>query len=645
MKYTFSIMRLTTEHLDEICEDIRYQYRTGIASMPLFLMPLVPEGKQPVDKAAILCEKYDKFRNNLEKDGVPSGILVQSSIGHGWLTGERFPFQPFVGFDGKERNVVCPYDEGFRAYIYDALRTCARHKPKHIMIDDDLRLMHREGGGCTCTLHVQRFRELSGLNVTREELAQKILSDDPAHDKWRAIFRETQKEALLGTAKVMRDAIDSVDETLPASYSCVGYPPEFGGEIGTILAGKHNKVLVRVNNAYYCQPGLKYFTWSFCRAASQYYRLEPFADVVLAETDTCPQTRYSTGAMSLHAHFTGSLLEGLAGAKHWITCAAYEPESGKAYRKVLAKYNGFYDKLTEIVPSIKWDGLRMPIFRTEAYTLRENWSGGDDAYNEWGKQVFEGMGLPMFFSSENEGVLCLEGTDFRMSKEELLQALSGTVLLASDSASVLEDMGLAVYTGVEVFPWEGKTPNAERILLGGKAHTTSVQKHLLALRVTGKGASVSSLICNTCGDDRFEELFPGCVTFHNALGGTVITFAGSPKAEFNIAEAFALLNPVRKRQFVSLLALTGHLATFYPGDEPVYCKCGRMPDGLVVTLFNLGYDPIEETRLYVEQTPTSVMKLAPDGRFEDVSFRTEADGIITLSSGCYTLDPVVFFIK
>ena len=55
MKYTFSIERLLTDHVDEICKDIEFQYKSGIASMPLFCMTLVPEGKVPVNKAEILC--------------------------------------------------------------------------------------------------------------------------------------------------------------------------------------------------------------------------------------------------------------------------------------------------------------------------------------------------------------------------------------------------------------------------------------------------------------------------------------------------------------------------------------------------------------------------------------------------------------
>lgn len=119
MKYIFSIMNLDTAHLEEICEDIRYQYENKVASCALFKMTLVPEGTPPTDKAKLMCEKYSLFKEKLDSMNVPSGVLIQASIGHGWQLGERFPFQPLLGMiDNKEnQNVVCPYDEGFKEYM------------------------------------------------------------------------------------------------------------------------------------------------------------------------------------------------------------------------------------------------------------------------------------------------------------------------------------------------------------------------------------------------------------------------------------------------------------------------------------------------------------------------------------------------
>ncbi|MBR5868815.1 MAG: hypothetical protein IKZ21_05160, partial [Clostridia bacterium] len=144
----YSIMPLNVDHLDEICQDIKEQYEKGITTCALFSMTLVPEGNPPVNKARDLSAKYCLFRDKLHAMGVPNGVLVQATIGHGWTLGEMFPYQRYVGFrDGIATNTACPFDPGFREYIRDAMTTIASCHPDHIMVDDDFRLMFRAGGG------------------------------------------------------------------------------------------------------------------------------------------------------------------------------------------------------------------------------------------------------------------------------------------------------------------------------------------------------------------------------------------------------------------------------------------------------------------------------------------------------------------
>ena len=121
--HLYTIVPLDTEHLEEWCEDIRAQYEKGVSSCALFSMTLVPEGNPPVDKVGILCQKYDLFKEKLDSMGIPNGILVQATIGHGWVLGEMFPYQRYTNFnDGTMTNTVCPYDKGFQEYIYHDLQ-------------------------------------------------------------------------------------------------------------------------------------------------------------------------------------------------------------------------------------------------------------------------------------------------------------------------------------------------------------------------------------------------------------------------------------------------------------------------------------------------------------------------------------------
>ena len=438
MEHLYSIMGLDTDHVDEICADIKEQYEKGIMTCALFNMTLVPEGDPPADKVGSLCEKYAVFKEKLSAMGIPNGVLVQATIGHGWVLGAMFPYQRYLGLvNGVEENVVCPYDDGFKNYIYNVMRTIASYAPDHIMVDDDFRLIGRTGGGCACPIHMKRFNELAGTEFSREELLEKLREDTDGTSEYTRIFLETQKESLVETAKVMRAGIDSVDPKIPGSFCTVGNNAEFCDEIAAVLAGDGHPVIVRVNNGNYTPAGARFFSGTFFRAAAQIAKLKNKVDICLAETDTCPQNRYSTGAMSLHTHFTGSILEGARGAKHWITrLKCYEPRSGIAYRKILSKHSGFYTALADIVKDIKWHGCRIPVLKEPVFKLGKQFYVGEDSYSGWGECVLERFGLPMYFSAENGGVLCLEG-DVLLSDSEILEALKGPVFIASDSAEQL----------------------------------------------------------------------------------------------------------------------------------------------------------------------------------------------------------------
>lgn len=639
---SYSIMPLDLDHLDEICNDIKEQYETGVATCALFSMTLVPEGTPPANKAEILCKKYEKFQNKLNSMGLKCGVLVQASVGHGWVLGEMFPYQKHTNFtDGKEVSSVCPLDEGFKEYIYGVMRTIASYNPTTIMIDDDFRTIWYKGEGCCCPLHMAKFNERAGTSLSHRELWDIVNSKGELAKKYTDIFIDVQKDSLVETAKIMRKGVDSINPSLPMSYCCCGNNAEFAYEIASVLAGNGNPVTVRINNGNYTPAGARFFSRVFHRAATQIEKLRGKVDVILAETDTCPQNRYSTGAMSLHTHFTGTILEGANGAKHWITrLITYEPESGRAYRKVLSKYNGFYEALAKLQPTLKWQGCRIFTPSTPDFTygrVKEEWDG-------WSYCLLERMGIPMFFSSKETGAVCLEGdVTSRLDDESILRLLSGTVILASDTASLLEKRGFSKYTGVGVREWTGKTPMREILNINGAI--TKAQMKTKELVPLAKNAIPDSYVVNTVDHENYERLYPGTVVFKNELGGTVITFSGTPVCDFNISDAFSFLTYSRKLQLVNLLKNAGELPVYYPGDEEVYLKAATTENGeMLVALFNIGLDPIEKIELICDFSPKSFKMLTPNGEKASVTYTQNGDKY-TLDTGALTLEPVIIFIE
>jgi hypothetical protein len=410
--------------------------------------------------------------------------------------------------------------------------------------------------------------------------------------------------------------------------------------VAKAFAGEKNPVVIRLNGGPYARASHRYFTDTMFRAAILRGNVKDTVDVFLAETDTCPQTRYSVSASSLHTHFTGSILEGANGAKHWITrLITYEPEGGVAYREKLSKYRGFYEKLASLQPTLKWRGCRIFIPDTPDFTygrVKEEWDG-------WSYCFLERMGIPMYFSSKNGGALCLEGdADSRLSDKEIKELLGGTVILASDTAENLCSRGFAEHLGVSVRKWEGKQPVREIFKSG--AHV-KIQMGIKELVPISPETEIDSIVYNTVDYQNYEPLFPGVTVYKNALGGTVIVFCGTPVSEFNLSDAFSYLTYSRKEQFISLLSKTGEMPLYYPGDEEMYLKCADMDDGRVMAfLVNIGLDPIETVNIVCDFTPKSIKMLTPDGGEKELSFEKNGHAY-ALNTDSNTLQPLVLFFE
>jgi len=637
---SYSIMPLDTDHLEEICQDIRYQYENKIATCALFCMTLVPEGNPPMDKAGALCEKYELFRNRLAEMGLECGVLVQATIGHGWQLDEMFPFQPYTNLtDGQEIQVCCPYDEAFREHFRRQFATIAAHKPAMIMVDDDFRLMFRDGRGCACPRHMAEFNRRAGTNMTREELYQHILGCSDENKRLADIFIETQGDAIIGAARVYREGIDSVDASIPGSFCLCGNAGEFALDAAEILKGQGMPTIIRLNNGAYTPQGPHEFSRVMHRAALQAALIRDKTDIMLAETDTCPQNRYSTSAHFLHSHYVATILVGVKGAKQWITrLSAYELKSGMAYRKILSDHAGFYEKLMELVPQAEPLGCRIPLLDRPTYF------GDDKGVHEdgWHACVLERLGLPLYFSEKDGGTAFLSGNaDAKFTDEELRTLLSGSVFLASDTAQHLIHRGLGEYLGVSVRPWKGAALSYERV----EGQCETVQKDCRELVILDPTVQTVSTVFHLENGRKELPLFPGVTLFKNALGGTVVVFAGTPKAKFDIGAIFSFLNESRKVQMVKLLRAVGQLPVYFAGDEEMFLHAAKLPgDRLMCTFFNLGCDPCAIIPLCVDRRVKTVERLMPDGSFTSCEFEQEADQL-NVHASCNTLDPLVLLIR
>ncbi len=640
--YNYSIMKLDTEHLEEYCLDIKHQYESGVSSMVLFMVLLVPEGNPTFPKAEIQIKDYILFRDRLREMGLECGVLVQCSIGHGYKLSSRAPFQQYTNLsDGEEVYITCPFDEGFMEYIEHSFAVIAAAEPATIMVDDDFRMIGaRASKGCACPLHMKAFEEAYGKALSREEIFEAVKGTGEKNKKITDAFVKTQIDSLIASAKAMRRGIDSVNPKLPGSYCTCGNSAEGAAEIAKILAGEGNPVIVRLSNGRYTAPGARYLTTSFQRAAIQMsvIKAQGHVDHFLDESDTCPHNRYSTAASAVHAHYTGAILEGATGAKHWITkTTSYQPKAGAAYRKKLSENAKFYEALSKEVPKLHFLGCRAPISTVPDYEFVES-----SAINNWVRCSLERLGLPIYYSPAEGGAVFMDGSMPNLfTDEEILTMLKGTLVLDGDAAKILDKRGFAKYMGVSVREWKGAAAMIE--LIGDEKKRIGVPPRSMEL-VPFDGAVAESMICDIPDGKTDVPLYPGSVYFENSLGGKVITFSGSVNTPLQY-QYFSFLDESRKYQLIKLLKRCGHMPVYYPDDAEVYLKAANHDDGsLVVAFFNIGLDELESITLCVDKDVKSVEILNKNGERQAVPFTNNGD-IIDIDMRVNVLDNAIIYLN
>ena len=77
-------------------------------------------------------------------------------------------------------------------------------------------------------------------------------------------------------------------------------------------------------------------------------------------------------------------------------------------------------------------------------------------------------------------------------------------------------------------------------------------------------------------------------------------------------------------------------------DNEICLRAGYVKSGeLMCTLINLGYDPEEEIKIYLKNTPKSARILRPDGSYENIEIISDGDNMYTVNERVEPMYPVV----
>ena len=642
-----SIMAMHSDHVEAECADIIEQQRSGATTHAMLMMYFNPEGTPAVNKAEKQCALYDRYRAILDPAGASYGVLVQATLGHITKPFAPYPFQPSVSLvTGEAREVTCcPLDPHFHDYIREQFRILAEHKPKLVMLDDDLGLLYKPTKGCACKYHLAEFARRAGKKLTREEIYAHTQGSSEEDKRLTQIYVDTQREGIVSAVRAMREGLDAVDPTIRGIVSGIYTTTfvEFSDHTAAAFAGKGHPPTIRLNGGPYAvSSSPRGFLQQIFRAAILKENVKDTVKVFLAETDTCPQNRYSTAACYMHAHFVASILEGATGAKHWITrTIAFEPNAGKAYRRILAKHEKFYEAMTEYVKDFSPFGCRIPLTTMQNYGFVPASQGKN--LSPWATCVLERLGLPVYFGNTGEGAVFLDDFSVDGFDDETVRSfMKGTLLLSVGAVEKLCKRGFKEEIGVTVRPWEGKVINGE--LVGDQRIAKQYDfRELLPAREDIEILSESFHADQKTGEN--IPMFPAVTRCKTSMGGECIAFCGTSDMPFLYHTAFSLLCETRKRQLVEILSKNGLLPIYYPEDGEVYLRAGRLKNGeRMAVFFNLGFDALEDIPLTVTEAVSNVEYLRSDGVRERVSFTMEGN-TVRIGMEARTLLPVVLFLK
>ncbi len=642
MLLSYGVTPLKEDHFEERCADITDQVKNGTITLPLFIMALVPEGNPVWDKASNMIKLYDRYRDVLQKQGINCGILVQASLGHGYPLTEN-PFQRYVNLtDGKEQFVCCPEDDAFIEHFCDVLKRLAAHKPAVIMLDDDFRMIMRPGKGCACPRHMKLFNDATGLNMTRQELWEHISTH--GNDEITEAFVKTQNNSLLKTAKAFRAAIDSIDPSVQGINCTSGYVCEESWKTNAVFSGKGNPTAVRIPNGIYAPNSVRGFSDLMRRTVICKSKLKKRGiEYILAETDTIPFNRYAKSARYLHAQYTAAIIDGCVGAKHWLTrTTAFEPDSGKAYRAILAEHKSFYEALTEIASDISWVGIGHAYVESNLYKLAEN--VGENHKASFISSNIERMGIPFYYTENGGKAVFLEGNVVRdMSDGELARVFESSVLMTAQAAEDVIKRGYGKQIGVEISEYTGKTIQCESYT-GSTDQCCTAQKH--PKLITVNDSSVEILSYNIRRNRSEAEIMSPAVTCLRRKDGKLsVVFCGDPDASFDYYEGFAFLNESRKAQLTALLTEAGALPIYCVGDPEICLRAGYIEQTLLACIYPLGIDPQASLQIYLEKAPVKISLLQSNGTKKEVGFASVGNNIYDVDVKLEAMYPVILFIE
>ncbi|MBE6413835.1 MAG: hypothetical protein E7035_04695 [Verrucomicrobiaceae bacterium] len=642
-----NMVMLFDEHVEEQAKDLVEMSKNKVADVHMVSFFLVPEGNPPIDKLSLYEKKFKRLKKAIGNADCKVGIIFQATLGHGFALEVQNPYQKLVSRDdttwekNSTKNIACPLDKNFQKYILNCVERVAKLKPALLMVDDDFRLM---GGrnACLCPLHLAKIKQDFGYDLTREQLKKHLAGNSELDRKISDAAWKTNEASLIELAKQFRKIIDKIDPYLHCEMC--GSPKDmyYDGKIARILAGKGKPSTLRIGNARYNTPQTRDLFNTSRKLAIQKAIAKP--DRIYAEIDTYPRNRYFTSARTLHSGLIVSMLEGASGAKYWPNrFVEYEPNSSVAYKKVLSENRMLYGELYNVLKGATHKGVAdiiVPKYTTLRY--EDSILLGNDYY--W-THIIGVLGLPVNYcqlDKVNQPVFLRAKTAQMLSNEQLEKILSMGAVVDGGAVMEIQKRGLGKLLGVKGSVWKSDVKITRERLTErcGEYANKFIEPPVssVKLEVYSSKTEVWSEYIHlpyTYGDKKLSRILaPACTYFENEKGGKIVVFASRPQGVNHLTES-------KKALYIKLLNRLSDMAIWYNGDAECYLKTLELADGkYLVSIVNVGLDPLEIFELGTTKSFSKVEYLSNDGKWKNADVKFE-NGKIIIKNRVETFYPFI----
>ena len=621
---------------------IELESKTGI-NVALYSLTLHPEGLPASKKAEHLIESYRKFSRALQGSRVRPGVLLQSILGH-WPRVDKDEEQWTRTIDITGRQIrFCPLDPDFRNYIFQTIAQLAKEHPCIMMGDDDIRGFS-PNAECFCQLHTREFNRRTEKEFSPEEY-RRAVQQCHVGDEIFIAEEQLRQDTVNGVCRLIREAIDSVDPSIPASVCMPTWELRFNGFAARAIAATGQPPAMRIANGNYMEETAIDFAENHLKtqAIRQYWQDIP---VVLDETDTCPHSLFSKSAVSVHAKLVSSIFAGLNGAKIWyVNCHKERNPVNRKFTAILEKYHAFYQTLAAMMRQAVPEGILIPLhdnFPTwhparpdETFLPKETWV----------HRMMGVYGIPFTgtFDLTLDGIYAISGQDAvnRFSDQQLRQLMTRKVLLDGPAALAMTRRGLSQSMGLVAEQQEFRF-NLEVSGDGKQTYSIFKKQEVPFFSLLDGNAEVITRFGYSpfTSSPDIEDIAPATVLYRNAMGGTVCTTAFTQKI------LFAWAQDERKDWLLDILErLNGRRLSFTAAENQCIMMLHRQlrSGENLLGIFNLGFDPMETLEIRCAQKPGRVELLLPSGEWESQDGSWD-DGLLSLSVRLECYEPSVIRI-